>query len=49
MRKILFAAITALAVAFGNLAAASASPVLGDGSNTKPLPAATPGYSVTGG
>jgi hypothetical protein len=32
MRKILFAAIATLAVAFGNLAAASAAPHVGDGS-----------------
>ncbi len=32
MRKILFAVIAALAVAFGNLAAASAAPHVGDGS-----------------
>jgi hypothetical protein len=33
MRKMLFAAIASLAVAFGNLAAASAAPYVGDGNN----------------
>jgi hypothetical protein len=45
MRNILFVAITALAVAFGNVAAASAA-LVGDGSNMTPLSTATPGYSV---
>jgi len=42
-----FAAIATLAVTFGSLAAASAAPSLGDGSNmTVP---STPIYSVAGG
>jgi hypothetical protein len=49
MRRMLFAVITTLAVAFGNLAAASAAPALGDGGNTNPVSTTTPGYSVTGG
>ena len=48
MRRILFAAITTLAMAFGNLTAARAAN-LGDGSNTNPVSTTSPGYSVTGG
>lgn len=46
MRRILFAAITTLAVAFGNLGAAGAAQ-FGDGSNMGPAP--QPTYSVAGG
>jgi len=45
MRNILFVAITALAVTFGNLAVASAAHI-GDGTNMTPLSTTTPGYSV---
>ena len=47
MRNFVFAAIATLAVTFGSLAAASATPILGDGSNmTVP---STPTYNVAGG
>jgi hypothetical protein len=49
MRRILFATVTTLALALGNVAAASAAPVVGDGSNTNPVSTTMPGYSVTGG
>jgi len=49
MRTFVFAAIATLAVTFGSLAAASAAPSLGDGSNMRSVPTTTPGYSVAGG
>jgi len=48
MRSTLFAAIAALAVAFGNLAAASAAPRIGDGS-TLDKQSSVLWYSVAGG
>jgi hypothetical protein len=48
MRKVLFAAIAILAVAFGNLAAASAAPRVGDGS-TLDKQSVVLFYSVAGG
>lgn len=48
MRKVLFAAIATLAVAFGNLAAASAAPQVGDGT-TLDKQSTVMLYSVPGG
>lgn len=48
MRNMLFAAIAALAVAFGNLAAATAAPHIGDGT-TLDTQSTVLSYSVAGG
>jgi len=48
MRNMLFAAIAALAVAFGNLAAATAAPSIGDGT-TLDKQSTVLWYSVAGG
>jgi len=48
MRNMLFAAIAALAVAFGNLAAANAAPHVGDGT-TLDKQSTVLWYSVAGG
>jgi hypothetical protein len=44
MRKMLFAAIAALAIGFGNLAVASAAPHIGDGFNLDKM-SSLPNYS----
>jgi len=48
MRNTLFAAITALAMVFGNLAVASAAPNIGDGSNLDNM-SSLPSYNFAGG
>ena len=48
MRKMLFAAIAALAMGFGNLAVASAAPHLGDGFNLDNT-SSLPNYNFSGG
>jgi hypothetical protein len=48
MRKMLFAAIAALAMVFGNLAVASAAPQVGDGT-TLDKQSTVLWYSVAGG
>ena len=48
MRKMLFAAIAALALVFGNLAVASAAPHIGDGSNLDNM-SSLPSYNFAGG
>ena len=48
MRKMLFAAIAALAMVFGNLAVASAASHIGDGSNLDNM-SSLPAYNSSGG